>query len=74
MRDWSIELNEWIWVAVDGTPPPQAALKSMELVETEPGVNAPKRTNDHREGAGASGGGEAPRARNWLARRLQTIT
>jgi hypothetical protein len=38
MRDWSVALGEWIWVATDGTMPPQAALQWRELVETAPGV------------------------------------
>jgi hypothetical protein len=38
MRDWSVALDQWIWVATDGTMPPQAALEWRELVETAPGV------------------------------------
>jgi hypothetical protein len=38
MRDWSPNLGDWIWVATDGTRPPQAALQWRELVETTPGA------------------------------------
>jgi hypothetical protein len=26
MRDWSIELDAWVWVATDGTPPTRVAV------------------------------------------------
>jgi hypothetical protein len=38
MRDWSVKLGEWVWVATDGTMPPQPALLWRELVETAPGA------------------------------------
>jgi hypothetical protein len=38
MRDWSVALDQWIWVATDGTMPPEAALQWRELVEVAPGV------------------------------------
>jgi hypothetical protein len=38
MRDYSVELGDFIWVSVDGTPPPDRALEWMELVETAPGT------------------------------------
>jgi hypothetical protein len=36
MRDYSVELGESVWVAVDGTS--ERALEWMELVDTAPGV------------------------------------
>jgi hypothetical protein len=38
VRDYSVPLGDWIWVATDGTMPPQAALQWAELVETAPGI------------------------------------
>jgi hypothetical protein len=38
MRDYSVPLGDWIWVATDGQMPPQAALLWKQLIVVGPGV------------------------------------